>query len=70
MARNCPHQFVLFTYDKPLPNGNIYSIYKCYDEDMVWDSLFLGGAFSPGVEVRYFDTYKQAQAAVAANKGG
>ena len=54
MARNCSHHFVVF---------NIYNICKSYDEDMIWDS--------PNVEVLgYFDTYKQAQAAVAANKRG
>ena len=63
MARNCSHHFVVFKFDKPMPNGNIYNIWKSYDEDMIWDS--------PNVEVLgYFDTYKQAQAAVAANKRG
>lgn len=63
MARTCPHHFVLFKYDEPMPNGKIYNIWKSYDEDMVWDS--------PGCEVLgYFDTYKQAQAARAADKRG
>jgi len=59
--RTCPAHFVLFKHDKPNAFGQIYEPYKCYDEDMIWDS--------PGYEVLgFFDTLAEARDAIKQDK--